>query len=96
MPPYPVDEYDVVKFRKSKTKHKKYDAVIQHKRTDKIYIIPFGDNRYEHYNDSTGLNLYSSLNHNDKARRALFRLRHRPNYDSKFYSPAYFSWNYLW
>ena len=96
MPPYPVKDYDIVKFRKSKTKHKKYDAVIQNKRTDKIYIIPFGSSVHQHYKDTTGLGLYSKLDHNDKARRALFRLRHRPNYDYKFYSPSYFSWNYLW
>ena len=96
MPPYPVDEYDVVKFRRSQTKNKKYDALIQHKTTDKKFVIPFGDNRYSHYNDSTGLGLYSELNHNDKVRRALYRARHSVFYDSKFYSPAYFSWKYLW
>jgi hypothetical protein len=96
MPPYLVDDYDIVRFRKSKTKNKKYDALIQNKRNDKIYIIPFGHPDYQQYRDSTGLGLYSNLDHNDKARRALFRLRHRVNYDNKYYSPAYFSWNFLW
>ena len=96
MPPYLVKDYDIVKFRRSESKNKKYDALIQHKRNDKIYIIPYGDTRYQHYKDSTGLGLYSNLDHNDKARRALFRLRHKPNYNKNYYSPAYMSWNYLW
>ena len=70
MPPYLVKDYDIVKFRRSESKNKKYDALIQNKRTDKMYIIPFGDKQYQHYNDSTGLGLYSNLDHNDKARRA--------------------------
>jgi len=96
MPPYPVKDYDIVRFERSNVKHKKYTAVIQNKKNDKTYKISFGDKRYQHYNDSTGLGLFSHLDHNDKARRALFRLRHRVNYNKNEYSPAYFSWNFLW
>jgi len=96
MPTYLVDDYDLVKFRRSQTKNKKYDAIIQNKRNDKKFVIPFGDVRYSQYNDSTGLGLYTEKNHNDKARRALYHARHSVFYDPKFYTPAYFSWKYLW
>ena len=93
---FPVKDYDIIKFRRSDTKGKKYDAVIQHKKTDKKYIIPFGSNTHQQYKDSTGLGLYSNLDHEDKLRRASYRLRHRVFYKPNYYSPAYMSWNYLW
>ena len=93
---FPIKDFDIVKFRKSDTKGKKYDAIIQDKKTDKKYIIPFGGLGYEQYKDSTGLGLYSKLDHGDKTRRASYRLRHRVFYKSNYYSPAYMSWNYLW
>ena len=96
MPPYLVKDYDIIRFERSNTKNKKYNAIIQHKRNDKTYTIPFGDKRYQQYRDTTGLGLYSNLDHNDNARRALFKLRHRVHYNDKEYSPAYFSWNFLW
>lgn len=88
----------MVKFRKSKTKDKKYDAL-----TPSGKWIAFGDKRYEHYKDSTGLRLYSHLDHNDTNRRAAYRARHKeiktkdgtPAYLDKEQS-AYYSWNYLW
>ena len=93
---FPVKDYDIIKFRRSDTKGKKYDAVIQHKKTDKKYIIPFGSNTHQQYKDSTGLGLYSNLDHEDNLRRASYRLRHRVFYKPNYYSPAYMSWNYLW
>ncbi len=38
--------------------------------------IHFGDTRYQQYQDSTGLGLYSHLDHNDERRRAMYFLRH--------------------
>lgn len=84
-------------FRKSKTKNKKYDAYYNGR------WIPFGDVRYQHYKDSTGLGLYSHLDHKDKYRRANYRARHKavllkdksPAYKNKN-SPAYWAYTYLW
>jgi hypothetical protein len=36
----------------------------------------FGDTRYEHYRDTTPLRLYAHLNHHDRRRRNLYRVRH--------------------
>jgi len=88
----------MVKFRKSKTKFKKYDALSPRGRW-----IPFGDKRYQHYRDSTPLKLYKNLNHNDPDRRKRYRDRHReiktkdgtPAYLDKEQA-AYYSWTYLW
>lgn len=82
-------------FRKSKKKNKKYDAILYDTITKKKKIVPFGDNRYEQYKDSTGLNLYSNLDHNDPNRRKLYRIRHYKTHLIK-YSPSWFSWNFLW
>ena len=60
----------MVKFRKSKVKHKKYDAL-----SPKGKWIPFGDKRYQHYRDSTPLKLYKKLDHNNPDRRKRYRDR---------------------
>ena len=89
----------LVGFRKSSTKNAKYDAIISD--SGKIRYVPFGDNRYQHYHDRIGL--YSNLNHNDLKRRDEYRKRHSAikTKDGKLayqqlYSPAYFSFYYLW
>ena len=38
--------------------------------------IHFGDSRYEQYRDSSGLGIYTHLNHGDKSRRKRYFLRH--------------------
>lgn len=93
---YEKNKYEIIEFRRSTCKHKKYDVFLINKQTRKIYKLSFGDKRYEQFKDSTGLGLYSKLNHGDKRRRSLYRKRHRNTYDPKYYSPAYFSWRYLW
>lgn len=84
-----------IKFIKSPLKNKKYRAIVGEKKID------FGDKRYQHYKDKIGM--YSSLDHLDKKRRKNYRKRHgviklkdgRIAKDVK-YTPAWFSWNYLW
>lgn len=81
----------LIRFEKSKNKFKKYDAVILDNGIEKK--ISFGDIRYEHYRDSTGLNLYSHLDHNDEKRRINFHKRHFKN---EPFTASYFSKKYLW
>ena len=88
--------YKFVKFQKSKAKNKKYSAILKNKETNRTVTVNFGDKRYQQYNDSTGLGLYSHLNHNDKKRRSLYRARHKVHLKPGYYSPAFFSYKYLW
>ena len=60
-------------YRKSTTKHKKYDAILEDAETKKKSYVPFGDTRYESFGDKTGLALYKV--HNDKERRKQYRAR---------------------
>ncbi len=63
--------------------------------------VNFGDRRYQHFRDKIGL--WKSLDHLDKKRRANYRKRHssirnkagKRAVDIK-YSPAWFSYHYLW
>lgn len=55
------------KFRKSRTKNKKYDVLY------KNLWISFGDKRYQHYEDKTPLKLYSHLDHKDERRSENYR-----------------------
>jgi len=75
--------------------NKKYSVI-----TPKGRLIHFGARGYEHYFDRFGK--YSHLNHLDKERRRLYRLRHskvRDKYGFAYKnkeSPAYYSYRYLW
>ena len=80
----------LIGYRKSTRKFKKYDAILKDE-NGKLSYVPFGDNRYETFQDKTGLGLYKT--HGDKERRRLYRLRH---IEGEKYSPAWFSWNTLW
>ena len=93
---FPINNFDLIKFRKSNTKNKKYDAIIQNKQNKKQFIIPFGDSRYMHYKDTTPLKLYTHLNHNDIKRRELYKKRHSTFIKNGYYSAGYFSQKYLW
>lgn len=82
--------------------YKKYRVVLyrsnkDYKENKKWKTVTFGDSRYEQYKDSTPLKLYADQNHLDKKRRDNYRARHGARgYQEVKYSPAWFSWNYLW
>lgn len=93
---YPKREYRIVGYRKAATKNKMYDAVLQHKDTDKKIKVPFGDSRYSNFQDKTGLNLYPKLVTGNRERRRLYRIRHAKDVWPGFYSPGYFAMTILW
>jgi hypothetical protein len=93
---YSKKEYRLVRFEKSKTKNKKYNAILQKKGQVNEIRVGFGDKRYSNYGDKTGLNAYPRLIHGDSTRRRLYRLRHKKDVRDNFYSPGYFSMEILW
>jgi len=93
---FPKSDYKFIKFQKSNTANKKYDAILQNKKTKKLKKIPFGDKRYQQYQDTTGLGLYSTKDHKDKERRLNYRKRHRVYIKDDSYSAGYFSMIFLW
>lgn len=98
---YSHADYKFLRFEKSKKEGKKYSAVLANKATGREVHVPFGDKNYEHYKDTTGLGLYSNLNHLDSKRRTAYRIRHAKDGDAKhpkegYYSPGYFAMRYLW
>ena len=74
--------------KKSTRKGKKYMAKVGDR------WVHFGALGYEQYHDKIGL--YKHLDHNDKSRRKRYRNRHRSTPYNVKYTPAWFSWNYLW
>lgn len=88
------EEYELIKFQVSDTKNKKYDAILRHN-SGRLKKIPFGDKRYEQFRDSTGLGVYSNLDHGDRKRQINYLKRHANTKDNIF-SSSYFSANYLW
>lgn len=81
---------------------KKYKAILPDGRS-----VTFGDRRYQQYKDSVprsmGGGLWKSMDHNDSKRRNSYRARHsglRCKDGTQCirvkYSPAWFSYHYLW
>jgi len=91
-----MQTFDLKEIVKSKTKYKKYDAVVQNTTNRKLYIIPFGDLRFQHFFDKTPLKLYSNLNHLDLKRRDAYHKRHKFFIKDGYYSAGYFALKYLW
>ena len=89
------NKYTHIGFEKSKTKNKKYDAILRDKLTWKLKRVPFGALGYNQFHDRTGLGLYKSLDTHDTERRRLYRLRHSGE-DKNTFSSGQFSWRYLW
>jgi hypothetical protein len=82
----------LLSFEKSHLKDKKYNAILEN--NGQIKKIPFGSSKYQHFKDTTGLNLYSHLDHNDELRKKRYFARHNKNYPK--FSADYFSKRYLW
>ena len=93
---YSKKDYKLIGFRKSDRQNKKYYALLEHRINKNLVKVHFGDNRYQHYRDITGLNDYIYLNHNNDERRRLYRIRHKKDIRDGYYSPGYFSYFYLW
>lgn len=95
--------------RPSPTGWSKYTATIpaslwNRHHDDKVVrqkTVQFGDKRYQQYKDQFGF--WSTMDHYNHERRKNYRKRHRgilakdgtPAYKKK-YSPAWFSYYYLW
>ena len=86
--------------------NKKYTAIIPLP-GGKTKRVSFGDRRYEHYKDSVprsmGGGKWSKKNHLDAQRRKAYQTRHGAlrckdgqKCISKKYTPAWFSYYYLW
>jgi hypothetical protein len=93
---YSKKEYKFIKFEKSDRLGKKYNAIIENKKTKKRVKIPFGSAAYQQYKDKTVLNLYKHLNHNDKNRRRLYKSRHMVFIKPGYYSAGQMSMDFLW
>lgn len=94
MKPTNPEDYRLKGFTKSKTKNKKYDAILVNKKSKTEKRIPFGDVRYQQYKDKA-LGLYKHKDHEDPTRRRLYRQRHK-NEDKAKFSSGYFAYKYLW
>ena len=85
-------------FKKSTRPGKKYMVVAPNGKT-----IHFGDSSMSQYKDTTGLGLYTHLNHNDEKRRASYLARAKGIKDKNGNltwkdknSANYFSLKFLW
>lgn len=85
-------------FKESTMKNKKYMV-----KTPSGRWIHFGAREMEHFRDSTGLGLFTHLNHGDKERRRRYLARAKGIKDKNGNltwnnpeSPNYYSIRYLW
>ena len=85
-------------FNVSNRQFKKYSVITPAGRT-----LHFGDTRYKHYKDTTGLKHYSHLDHGDKNRRERYLVRAKgiknKHCELTYLDPEsanYYSVKYLW
>ena len=90
-----ADRFRFIKFQKARDPKKKYDAIIEDVKTRRRQTVPFGDVRFQQFSDSTGLKLYSRLDHNDEKRRQNYLARHEKTRHKKW-SPSWWSSVFLW
>lgn len=77
------------------TSVKKYIAVLLNPQTNREVRVSFGDRRYEQYHDRIGK--YKHLDHQNKERRRLYRLRHAGEGEERNkYKAGWFAWHILW
>jgi hypothetical protein len=84
-----------IKFEKSWKLEKKYVAILYNKKTNKLKHVHFGASNYQQYKDTTGLNVWSHMDHLDNKRRKLFKQRFASSAKTK-YSAGWFAYYYLW
>lgn len=89
------DRFRHIRFERSHLPQKKYNAIIEDKVTRRQQKVPFGSREHDQYRDTTGLKLYSRLDHNDPKRRANYLARHAKTMTKKF-SPSWYSAVFLW
>ena len=70
-----MNDHRLVGFEASVNKNKVYNAVLL-SNNGQVIRIPFGDKRFENYQDKTRMNLYPHLIHGDKERRKRYHQRH--------------------
>lgn len=92
---YDMKTNKLLGFDRSRKLYKMYDALLLSNKNE-IIRVPFGDKRFENYQDKTGMNLYPNLIHGDMKRRKQYHSRHRVYLKKGYYSPSYFSFYYLW
>ena len=92
-----ADQFRLLRFERSKNLKKKYDAIIEDKKTKKTQRVSFGSRNplYQQYHDSTGLKLYSRLDHGDPERKKNYLARHEKTRHKK-HSASYYSAVFLW
>ena len=90
-----ADRFRFIKFQKAKDPSKKYEAIIEDVKTRRRQRVPFGSSSFQQYRDSTGMRIYSRLDHNDEKRRQNYLARHEKTRHKKW-SPSWFSSVFLW
>ena len=90
-----ADRFRFIKFQKARDPKKKYEAVIEDVKTRERQRVPFGSSIHDQYRDSTGLKLYSRVDHNDEKRRQNYLARHEKTRHKKW-SASWLSSVFLW
>jgi len=90
-----ADRFKHLRFERSRTAGKKYDAIIEDIKTKKTQRIPFGNISSNHFLDSTGLKIYSYLdNRNEKMRKEYLEAYKKTN--ARKYSAQWYSAQFLY
>jgi len=93
---YWIGQWELLRFEPCSSPHKKYTAVLKDRMTDRTVNLDFGKPGFWHFEDVTGLGLFSHLDRKCPDRRQKFRDRFAKFVQADMFTPGYFSYHFLW
>ena len=93
---YPINNFKFSGIMESDDLQHKYLAILQNINTFDIKILPFGNIYNTHYNDVTGLAIYSHLDTFNLDDRRNYILNNQLQIKGGYYSSIYFEMRYLY
>jgi len=93
---YWIGQWELLHFKAAASPGKKYSAVLKERISDRTVEVDFGKPGFWHFEDITGLGLYSHFDHKSTVRRERFRDLYAKYVQSDMFTPGYFSYHFLW
>ena len=93
---YPSNNWNFAGIMDTASTNYKYEVILQNKATDSLAFIKFGRTNQLHYRDTTGLNTYAYMNHNNLEKRRRFILDKTFDIRAGYFNETYFEMKYLY
>lgn len=93
---YPSNNWNFAAIMDSSSTKYKYEVILQNKATNSLAFINFGKTNKLHYKDTTGLNTYAYMDHNNLEKRRIYILNKTFDIRAGYFNETYFEMKYLY